>query len=177
MSFILLKEKKNSQDQDTWNCTNINTSIIKHLLTPLTADPPSSRPNGLFFLFFLHVVPVFTGFQLPILPPLRQAMPGLAPSLQTGSIFPWIQVTARCHVGQTYRKSSKECNKTSVRRQGSSPCILLLVINSTRANFLCVTYDDDIVGFLCKVIKYSFLWGPVPPLPHVTRLWQVAALS
>jgi hypothetical protein len=79
-----------------------NTSVIKRLLTLFTADPPSSHLNWLFFFFFLHVVPVFTGLQLPILPPLRQDGPGLIPSLSTGSSFPWIQATARFHVGHIY---------------------------------------------------------------------------
>ncbi len=65
-------------------------------------DPPPSPPNGLFFVFFLHVVPVFTGFQLPFFPPLRRAGPGLTPSLYTSPVFLWIEATARSHVGHMY---------------------------------------------------------------------------
>ncbi len=52
----------------------------------VSADPPQSHPNGLFFLVLLHDAPTLAGFQLPLFPPLRQAGPGFTPSFQTDPI-------------------------------------------------------------------------------------------
>ncbi len=77
------ERKNNSHDHDTCNHTHTKHKycIIKCLPTLFTADPLSLCPNGLFFFFFLHVVPVFAGLHLPFLLPLRWAGPSLAPSL------------------------------------------------------------------------------------------------
>jgi hypothetical protein len=65
----------------------IKTPHIKYknnqatLLTLFVADPPPSHPNGFSFFSFLLVDPIFTGLKLPIFSSLRQAGPGLTPSL------------------------------------------------------------------------------------------------
>jgi hypothetical protein len=55
---------------------------IKWLLSAhsVRADPPPSRPNGLFLLILFHVAPAFAGSQLPIFPTLGRAGSSFTPS-------------------------------------------------------------------------------------------------
>jgi hypothetical protein len=98
--MIYSPERENSgQNQGTYNYIYIKKISSDQLAAhSVCADPPLSRPIGLFFFVLLHVVSAFAGHQLLIFTPLRWAGPTLTPSPHVDPTLLRTQATARFHV-------------------------------------------------------------------------------
>jgi hypothetical protein len=94
------RKKNNDQNKDARNHVYKNSpdQLAAH---SVRADPPPSRPIGLFFLILLHVVPAFAGHQLLIFSPFRPLGPALTPCSHTDPISLRSPATARFNAGHS----------------------------------------------------------------------------